>query len=427
MHKKPTGSQRTDPERKRPAPFAPRTRRTGGSSSGRLIPVKSESQRSGREEVGSRLAWLIGGGLAAVVALLVLIGIYNDRIGPARNTAITVGKHSISLGYYRDRLKAAAVDGGDPSQVGAFNKESTTTDLLETEQVYLQRAASLGVTVSDAEIAAAMAQAVHAPVGPDSTVTDLSAYEILVRGELQRTGLSLDQFRAIAKAQALKTKVQQKFRTDVPKQTLAIKGLQLLFTSEEQGRAAQDQLGNGDSFNDIAGNTTADPSLGHAQPLDWTPVPFGLLPGDLDGVASQLMPGQVSDLIMVTSTSAPQWVLLNVTDRDSNHDVSDTQRLQIGNKQEAAWLDQQKQELGVHSFVDGSNAQWAAVHTDLPQQAPATPTPAPNPRIPGGRPGVTAPNGQPGLPPGAPGAPPVGPPGAAPAGPPAPAVPNGTP
>lgn len=424
MHKRPTGSQKVDPAPRRSAPPGAKPSRpgrppSGRPGSGRLISVKSASHRSGREEVGNRLAWIVGGGLAAVVALLVLIGIYNDRIGPARETAITAGKHSISVGYYRDRLKAATIDAGDATQVGAFNKESSTTALLEEEQVYLQRAGTLGVTASDADIAAAMAQAVHAPVAAGGPVSDVAAYEVLLREELQRTGLSLDQFRGIAKAQALKSNVQAKFRAEVPKQTLAIKGIELQFTSEVQGRAAQDRLGNGDSFNDIAGDTTADPSIGHAQPLDWTPVPFGLLTGDLDGVASQLSPGQVSDLIKIDSSGTPQWILLNVSDRDQNHDVSDTQRLQLGNKKQSDWVDQQRQELGVHSFVDGANARWAAIHTDLPLQAAATPTPPSNPRLPGSLPGAVPPGGQPGLP--------AGPPGVPPAGPPPPAVPNGTP
>src|SRR5438874_1563614 len=109
VQKKPVGSQKTVPLQKRPVVRGARPAAAGAAR-------KQVSHRSGREEVGSRLAWYVGGGLAAIVALLVLIGIYNDRIGPARTTAITVGKHQISLGYYRDRLKANAVDSGDATQ-----------------------------------------------------------------------------------------------------------------------------------------------------------------------------------------------------------------------------------------------------------------------------------------------------------------------
>ncbi len=414
VQKKPVGSQKAIPTQKRPVV---RGVRPAGAAR------KQVSQRSGREEVGNRLAWYVGGGLAAIVALLVLIGIYNDRIGPARTTAITVGSHHISLGYYRDRLKANAVDTGDATQVGAFNKESTTTDQLEEEQIYLQRAASLGVSVSDQDVALAMANALHVPVA-DKQIKDPAVYESAVRAELQRTGLSLDQYRLSAKARTLKDAVGAYFKASVPSPTLAIKGTELLFMSEAQGRAVQGRLGNGDSFNDIAADTTADPTIGHAQPLDWTPVPFGVLPGGLDDVASKLMPGQVSDLIQADIGGTPQWVLLLLTDRDTNHELTDPQKLQIANAKTDDWVSQQKDALGVHSFVDGANARWAAVHTDLPLQAAAKATTPPIAPRPGGAPPAGGPPGAPGAAP-----PPAGPqpaPAGAPAGPPPP-VPNATP
>lgn len=432
MQKKPAAPPKAIAPQKRGGIVRPATR-TG----------RTAARHSGREEVGNRLAWLVGGGLALVVVLLIGIGYYSTYIGPARNTAIVAGKRQISLGDYRDRLRAATL-ASDPNatQSDAFNKESSTTDALEEEQVYLQRAASLGVGVNDNDIATAMAKAVHAPVAGDPLkITDAATYETLLRNELQRDGLALDQERQIGRAAALKDKVQQKFKADVPKQALAVKATELIFATEQQGRAAQQRLSNGDTVADIAQDSVGDPSIGRAQPLDWTPVPFGILPTPLDDVAGKLTAGEVSDLIKVTPTtgsSAPQWYLLAITDRDPNHNISATQAQQIANQRSTTWLNDQKEALGVHSFVDASNATWAALHSGLPQTAKATPTPgAPLPGRPGSAP--PPPGGPGGLgAPGAPGGPPAGPqpgapaqPGAAPVGPPAPGnnqpVPNGTP
>jgi hypothetical protein len=365
------------------------SQRAGAGRPGARRPVAHA--RSHREERGARLAWIVGGGIAAVVILLFAVGYYNDNIGPARDTAIAVGNHAVSFGYYRDRLRAITKDTGDGTQTGAYNKESSTTDQIEQEQVYLQRAGSLGVSADDNDILAAMANTVRAPL-QDGKLKDASLYESQLRGQLQNSGLSLDQFREISRAQALKDKVLAKFKADVPKQAPAIKAMQLTFNSEQQGRAAQQRLETGDSVNDIAQDATADPSIGQAQPLDWTPVPYGLLPAAVDDVASKLQPGQVSDLIKVEPTApsgSPQWVLLAITDRDANHDVSDQQAQQIASKQQQSWFDQQKAALRTRSFVDGSKAVWAAQHTDLPLTTATPKAPAGNPR--NGAPGLTPP------------------------------------
>jgi hypothetical protein len=425
VQKKPVIPQKTMAAQKRAAAARPTTR------AGRQV-----ARHSGREEVGSRLALMIGGGLALLVLLLIGIGYYSTYIGPARDTAIRVGNHDISLGEYRDRLRAATL-ASDPNatQADAFNKESSTTELLETEQIYLQRAQTLGISADDDAIAVSMATGVHVPT-KDNQIVDIATYETILRNELQRQGLSLDQERNAARASVLKNNVLQKFRADVPKQALAVKATELVFTSRQQGQAAQQRLGNGDSVSDIAQDTVGDPSIGHAQPFDWTPTGFGILPASLDEVATKLNPGEVSDLIQITPTAgstAPQWYLLAITDRDPNHDVNDTQALQIGNAKVSTWLDQQKQLLGLHSFVDGAKATWAAVHSGLPETARATPTPvsvpARAPGAPGAPPSVPQPL-VPGAGPSQPGVP-APPGGAAPAGPPAPSgnppVPNGTP
>lgn len=408
------------------------TQRTGAGRPGARRTVARA--RSHREDRGARLAWIVGGCIAAVVVILFALGYYNDNIGPARDTAIVVGDHSISFGYYRDRLRAMTKDSGDGTQTGAFNKESSTTDQIEQEQVYLQRAGSLGVSANDGDILAAMASTVRAPL-QDGKLKDVALYESQLRGQLQNSGLSLDQFREIARAQALQSNVLNHFKAGVPKQALAVKAMELTFTSEQQGRTAQQRLESGDSVNDIAQDATADPSIGQAQPLDWTPVPFGILPAAVDDVASKLQPGQVSDLIKVDSPSSTgaagstQWVLIAITDRDPSHDVSDQQPQQIAGKQQQSWFDQQKAALRVRSFVDGSKAVWAAQHTDLPLQTATPKAPAGNQSNPrNGLPGLVPPtvpvNGQPAgpQPPAAPSAPAA--PGGA-SGPPPP--PAGTP
>jgi hypothetical protein len=389
-----------------------------------------------RNERGTRIAWLVGGGIAAVVLILVGIGYYSDNIAPAHDTALRVGQHDISLGYFRDRLKAETADNGAGTQSDAFSKRSNVTDMIEDEQTYLPRAASLGVTVNDDDITAAAAQLVRAPVTNGKLdPKDYAVYESLVRSQLQRDGLSLGQFHEIALANALKSKVLDHFKAGVPAKTLAVKGEAMTFDTEAKARAAQQRLENGDAFTDVANDLIASPSDGHAQPFDWTPVPYGILVSPLNAanvedVASKLSPGEVSDVIKIDPTSAggsPTWALITITDRDPNHDVSDVQKQQIASAQQAKWLADQKAAIGVKSFLDNNKELWAVQHMDLPAQAKATPTPQAPPINPGAVPSVPAvPGGQAGPQPPSSSAP-AGAPAGAPTAPSLPPVPGGTP
>lgn len=419
MQKKPIASQKQ--------PVSARTRATRQA----VRSTKSRGGRSSGDLLGNQLAWLIGGGIVVLVVLLVAIGYYNENIGPAHDTAIVVGNNETSLGYFRDRLKAATVDGGDATQSGAQSKVLTTSDAIEEEQVYLQRAGSLGVTASEKDITLQLAQMVHAAT-QNGQVADQAGYLSLLRLQLQRNGLSLDQYREMAKAAALKSNLLAKLKAGVPSKTLAVKLHELIFTSEDQARAAQKRLEQGDAFTYIEQDSVADTSIGRAQPIDWTLVPFGILPAPVDIVAANLQPGQVSDVLKVdaptpsgpdsSASSGPQWMLVTVTDRDSQHDVSDTQATQIANKKQADWLAAEKEALRVHSLLDQTKLKWAIDHLGLPAQA------APSPTAKSNLPGVVPSTG-----PGAPVGPPA-PAGSAPAGGPpvpgtnnVPPVPGGSP
>ncbi|GEM_PF-1686985 len=435
MENKPAVPPKSAPAR-RPAPATRSGVARPAARAGRTRTVVRPHQRNER---GTRVAWLVGGGVAVIVLLLLGAGYYNDNIGPARDTALRVGKHDVSLGYYRDRLKAATLDNNGPgTQADAFNKLSSVTDTIEEEQIYLQRAALLGVTVDEQDIAAAEAQLVQAPVSNGKLdPKDYSVYELQLRAQLQKDGLSLGQFREIARANALKSKVLDHFKAAVPAQTLAVKGEALTFDSEAKARAAQQRLENGDAFTDVGNDLLANPSDGHAQPFDFTPVPYGIMTAPLNAanvedVASKLSPGEVSDVIKVDPTTpngSATWVLITITDRDSNHAVSDVQKQQLALAQRDTWVVNQKTAIGVKSFLDQSKELWAVQHMGLPVQAKATPTPQTPPINPGapGAPGAPAvPGGQAG--PQLPAASaPAGAPAGAPTAPSLPPVPGGTP
>jgi SurA-like N-terminal domain len=347
---------------------------------------------AGKDDRGARLAWYVGGGIVVLVVILFGAGYYNDNIGPARNTAITVGGHDISLGYYRDRLRAATLTGGGATQRDAASKEATVTDNLEEEQVYLQKAGQLGVTVNDSEIALAIAKDVHATVSGDK-ISDPAQYEALVRSQLIRTKLSWDQERTLAKAAALKQKVLDHFKAAVPKQALSVKGIELTFTSEDQANQAVQRIAAGDTPTDVAADMTANPSLGTSKPIDWTPVPFGLLGGSIDRFAAEHDKGEISTILQVpasTPTGSPQYVIFQISDKDPSHDVTDGQATQIATKQQKDWFGQTKAALNVHDHVDGNNAIWAVTHVDLPVQAAASPTPPALPQRPGAAPSAPA-------------------------------------
>lgn len=390
-----------------PRPQPPRARPASARRPERNVAQRVRTTARTSDQ-GAKLAWIVGGGLAALIVILVVIGWYNDNIGPGLETAIRVGKHDISVAYYRDRLKLQAVENGDGSQLDAARQLSTVTETIEQEQVYLQRAWSLGVTASDQEIAAQIAQIVRVPVN-NGKIIDAAQYDFEVRGYLERTGLSLDELREIARARALQQKVVDHFQSTLPAQALAIQGIQFIFDSQEKAQAAQKELETGATIYDLQSELNQDPSKGSASPLDWTYVGFGALPRPIDVAAQQLQPGEVSTIIEVPAdptdpTSKSQWEMLAVTNKDVNHPITDSAKPQLARSQASLWFNQQKTALGVRSLLDLSKERWAVQHTGLPQQPPPTPTPpASAPSAPAFNP--VAPGGQTGPQPPAPSAP----------------------
>ncbi len=396
-----------NPPRNRPAgarPAAPQRRTAGQTAAARRL---QSSHRP--SERGSQLAWIVGGGLAAFLLVIVAIGYYNSNIGPGRDDAIKVGKHAVSVAYFRDRLKAEAVENGDGSQLGqsgAANDISTVTTLIEQEQVYLQRAWSLGLTASDNDIALQIANIVHVPVN-NGKISDIAQYEFDVRGYLERTGLSLSELREIGRAAALKQKVTDYFKAQLPQQALAIQGTEFTFDTLAAAQAAQQELETGAYVTDLQAELNADSTKGTATPLDWTFVGFAALPRPVDVAAQQLQPGEVSTIIQVEPSSpdaTTQWVMLAVTNKDPNHAIDATQQPTLAGDQAQGWYDQQSQALGVHNLLTQSAESWALSHTGLPVQPAASPTaPAGIPTVPSSNP--VAPGSQAGPQPPAPSAP----------------------
>jgi hypothetical protein len=395
--KKPTAPGKgTPPQRNRPAsgtgarPATPPRRTAGQSASARRL---QSSHRPA--ERGNQVMWIGGGAIVVLLVLLLGIGWYNDNIGPGRGTAIQVGKHNVSVAYFRDRLKAQTVEGGDGSQLGqngAANQLSAVTSSIEEEQVYLQRAWSLGVTASDDDIAAQIAALVHVAV-KDGKVADVAQYDFEVRGYLQRTGLSLATLREIGRAAALKSKVTDYFQASLPKQGLAIKGVQFTFDSQAAATAAQKELETGATVDDLQAELSADPTKGQASPLDWTFVGYGVLPHPVDVAAQQLAPGQVSTVIEIDPTdpagATPTWEMLAITDKDANQALDTSAAPQIAQAAATQWYTQQRQALGVHSLLTQTKQAWAIQHAGLPQLPAATPTPpAGAPTVPGGNPSL---------------------------------------
>lgn len=416
MTKKPAAPGKSPVPPPRGKNARPPALRPGTSAAARRLQTKHKTG-----DRGPQLTWLIGGGLVVFLLLLIAVGYYSQNISPGFETALRVGKHDISLGYYRDRLRADTVENGNSSQQDAAQRESTITDTIEQEQVYLQRAWSLGVTASEQDIAAQIAQIAHVAV-KGNTITDPAQYDFEVRGYLQRSGLSLDELRGIARAAALKQKVIDHFKTTLPAQALAIKGAQFTFDSQDAANAAQQELETGTSVADLTAELQADSTKGQATPLDWTFVPFGVLPHPVDVAASQLQPGQVSGIIQVNAPAqggATQFEMLAVTERDPQRAIDASSQPTLAADQAAVWYNQQRDALGAHSLLDNSKALWAIQHSGLPVAPAATPTPPFSPGNP------SAPNGAPAVP-GA-SAPSGGGVGPQPPQPSAPAAPNATP
>lgn len=301
-----------------------------------------------------------------ILAVAAILGIayWDTYIRPAHQPAVRVGGHTDNMAYLVRRMKlvfntpaAATISAAQiaqlPQQLG---------DQILDEDVLLQRAGSLGVTVSDSQIDEYLAEQLAVPFtrNDQGNVQHSTGLENGVRARLRGTGLSLAEYRRALHGDLLQQEVTTYFQNALPEAVPAARIRVITVADEAKAKDIKQQLDGGTDFAQLAASESQDTATkANGGLIDWTPVE--LLPADLRDAVSKLAPGQVSDPIKVGN----QYEIVKVDDKNETHQLTDTERPQLARQRFNDWMTKQRQDLNAKSYMDDKDRQnYALGHSD---------------------------------------------------------------
>ena len=193
-------------------------------------------------------------GLVVVAVGLVAFAFINnyleDRNRPG-STAVKVEDTNYSVRYFTERLNQfIQQSGGSGSLFGQQPQAAIglVADELIDEALLLRFAADQGQSATEDEVKAEIAKMLTL-TGPDDPT-----FETRFQDELTRTNVTEQQYRDMARAAVLKTKVQAKFTAEVPAiaESIHYREIVLETTDQTEGDALVRQIEGGADFAQIA-------------------------------------------------------------------------------------------------------------------------------------------------------------------------------
>jgi parvulin-like peptidyl-prolyl isomerase len=355
---------------------------------------------------------------STTVVILLVVGVlaygyWDTYIRPAREAAVKVGDRTDNMTYFVKRLKLALSESG-PS-LNAAQIAAMPTQLAQQiidEEVLLQRAKSLGVSVSNDDIDAYLAEQQGIPFTRDAAghIQHSAAFENAVRSRLEASGLTLAEYRRAMHGELLQQQVRKHFEDTLPEALPAVHLRKITVADEAKAKDVKQRLDGGADFAQIAASESTDTATKSAGGLqDWTPV--DLLPTELQQAVNSLSAGQVSDPIKVDNG----YTIVKVEEKTDSRQLTDKDRTALADKQLNDWMTQQRAELHAKSYmVDKARQNYALDKSDAVAIAARNSENAPGQGLPGGQTIPISPGG--GLPSSMPQTSPGGTGGAAPSG-----------
>lgn len=293
---------------------------------------------------------------AALALLLVVLGAYGYRlyynhiIRPNR-VIISVGEEDVKLKYYTDRLFDFARANQNTSlpliQSGLLTK-------LEEEALTVQEARARGISLSDDEVTAAIADKLGVPVGGDG-----SPFDTRYRAELERTGLTDSSFRRLTLAELADTKLREQLSTEIGDTGELLTLRIVVSASEDASKAVLAKIQAGENMGTIAQTESTDLSS-RANDGVRDPEPRAILN---DSIRTALDGKKVGDLVGPISVEG-SWVVARVEVIDPAGTYSTTQKDQLVDQKFADVLDARRAQVKIERDFTADDAEWSIAHTD---------------------------------------------------------------
>lgn len=249
---------------------------------------------SGLDDESRSSLLLIGGVVLVIVFALGLIGYgyYTQRLAPKNDTVIEVGQRDYPYNYVERRARAE-LSAGRLNVKDLGNSLYSLLESIQREEVIRIAAAKEDVSVSEEEIEERYRTKLA--LAPEATREEFARR---LHSELQRTGLTLNDYEEIAEAELLERKLRAKFEEGVPASAEQL-DLQLMqLGTQAEALKTRDRLEAGEGFGVLAVEVSTFPGAQtNAGDLSWTPR--GALPEGVADIAFKMDVGQRSDIIEV--------------------------------------------------------------------------------------------------------------------------------
>jgi hypothetical protein len=270
---------------------------------------------------------LIGGiGLVVLVAIaFIAYGYYTDRIAPNRETVLEVGDRKFNYAFFERRAVAELNDG----RISAADANSLSAGILNTmsqierEEALRVTAERLNIEVTEADIEASMRDRL---LLQDDVTREIFASRL--RSELLLLGLSLGEYRDIARATAIEDKLRTQVTAIIPAEAEHADLRLIQAETQEKANEARQRLANGDPFADVASAISIHSSKSRGGEVGWTPR--GALLPDLEAAVFRGV--GVSDVISTNNTFfiiETRGLEVRTVSDDGKEDILETQVGQI--------------------------------------------------------------------------------------------------
>lgn len=292
--------------------------------------------------------------LLVIVALgIVAYGFIADYVEDQRrpgSTAVRVGDTEYDLRYYTERLRTyVQQNGGSGSQAAQpqIALGAVTQQLVE-ETILLEFADELGISATEDEVNREIATRL-------ATTPDAPDFETRLQDELDRTGISEDQFRSQLEATVLRRKATDHFVQELPDTAESVHYRQIVVSSREEAEEIQEEIEGGADPAAIAQERSLDTATSEdGGDAGW--VPRGVLSTAIEDTLFSMEPDEIR-----IQEAGGAFYVFQLLEQDDSREIESEQQQPLAERDLSEWIQQKRADMTVEDLVSNDNdkASWA--------------------------------------------------------------------
>ena len=279
-----------------------------------------------------------------IVAYAVVADEIADRNRPD-STAVQVDSRKYSLDDFTTRVDSFVQQNGGPGQIpleSAAQAIAAVQEQVIEEQILVRYAGELGLAATDEEIQDEYASRM-------GINKEDATFPTLLQEELDRTGMTEEEYKEVATAAVLRRKVLEKFKTEVPASAESVHYRQILVTTQAEADEIRRQLDAGADFATLAKEKSLDAATKeNGGDAGW--IPRGVLDKSVEDHLFGREPNQIT-----TYPTSSNVYLYQVIEKSADRAVEDAQKTTLSETKYGDWFEEKRGTLAIKEF-DFDNA-----------------------------------------------------------------------